>query len=174
MGCSAGNSRLSLGLTRSGWQTWGLALLLPLPILAVSYGLAWVSGAAAFAAPTESGWLPESPDQSGNQFSYHHPLRGIGRDWFSRLSAAPAAATGRYTGDPPFRLFAWRVAPAPHLLTPFYLAEGNRWLTIPLFLLLLTAAGAIYGALRLATGSLVASVILHASFQRFSRSCSLR
>jgi hypothetical protein len=53
------------------------------------------------------------------------------------------------------------------LLTPFYVAEGNRWLTVPLFLLLLTAAGAIYGALRLATGSLWPAVILHVTFSVF-------
>ena len=38
----------SLGLTRSGWHSWGLALLLPLVVLAITYGLAWWSGAAGF------------------------------------------------------------------------------------------------------------------------------
>jgi uncharacterized protein len=50
------------------------------------------------------------------------------------------------------------------LLTPFYLAEGNRLFTIPIFLGLMTAAGVMYGVLRLATGSVWPSTILHATF----------
>src|SRR6266508_4487661 len=40
------DGRSSLGLGRSGWRSWVLALLLPLPVLAVIYGLAWLSGTA--------------------------------------------------------------------------------------------------------------------------------
>jgi membrane protease YdiL (CAAX protease family) len=53
------HDRFGFGLRRSGWRTWGLALLLPLLVWTViSYGLGWLSGAAALVVPTDSGGLP--------------------------------------------------------------------------------------------------------------------
>jgi hypothetical protein len=54
------------------------------------------------------------------------------------------------------------------LLTLLYHPEGNRLLVIPLFLLTLTAAGAVYGYLRLASDSLWPPAILHAAFNGFN------
>lgn len=162
-----GNSRLPIGLTRSGRQAWGLALLLPLPILAVSYGLAWASGMAAFASPIESGWIPDLlinlvinfliitlfvvSEEVGFRGYLLPRLQGLGDKRAILLSS--------------FLHGVWHLPLI--LLTPFYLAEGNRLLTIPLFLLLLTAAGAIYGTLRLVTGSLWPGVVLHSAFNVF-------
>ncbi|MDX1417281.1 MAG: hypothetical protein R3293_23945 [Candidatus Promineifilaceae bacterium] len=50
------DGRFSLGLRRSGWRYWGLALLLPLLVMGGSYGLAWISGAAELVLPSGSGW----------------------------------------------------------------------------------------------------------------------
>jgi uncharacterized protein len=166
------NGRLPLGFTRSGRQTWGLALLLPLPILAVSYGLAWVSDAAAFAPPTESGWLPDLLINLVINFLII-TLFVVSEEIGFRGYLLPRL---RKLGDTQAILLSGFLHGVWHLplilLTPFYLAEGNRWLTIPLFLLLLTAAGAIYGALRLATGSLWPVIILHAAFNAFLGLCT--
>ena len=51
------HGRFGLGFGRSGWRTWGLALLLPLLVLTVSYGLGWLSGIAVLVVPTEGGGL---------------------------------------------------------------------------------------------------------------------
>jgi uncharacterized protein len=162
-----GNDRLSLGLIRSGWQTWGLAFLLPLPILAVTYGLAWASGMAAFTPPAESGWLPNLLINLAINFLII-TLFVVSEEIGFRGYLLPRL---RQLGDKQAILLSGFLHGVWHLplilLTPFYLAQGNRWLTIPLFLLLLTAAGAIYGALRLATGSLWPAVILHATFNAF-------
>jgi membrane protease YdiL (CAAX protease family) len=48
------------------------------------------------------------------------------------------------------------------LLTPFYHAEGSRFLVIPLFLLTLTVGGVMYGYLRLRTNSIWPVVLFHA------------
>ena len=162
-----GKNRLSLGLISSGRQTWLAAFLLPLPILAVIYGLGWVSGAAAFAAPTEAGWLPDfliswlinfliivilvTAEEIGFRGYLLPHLQDLGDTWAILLFG--------------FLHGVWHLPAA--LLTSFYLAEGNPWLTIPLFLLLLTAVGWIYGKLRLATRSIWPGVILHASFNVF-------
>ena len=53
------------------------------------------------------------------------------------------------------------------LLTPFYAGEGNHFLTIPIFLLLLTASGVIIGTLRLETDSIWPGTILHGAFNSF-------
>lgn len=153
------NGRASLGLGRSGWRSWALALLLPLPILAVSYGLGWLSGTATLVAPTDNGWLPDLLIgllfgillALGEEFGFRGyllpRLLGLGRKQALILSG--------------FLHGTWHLPLI--FLTPFYIFEGNRLLTIPIFLLLLTAGGTIYGTLRLATDSLWPSTILHAS-----------
>jgi membrane protease YdiL (CAAX protease family) len=51
----AQHGHYGLGFRPSGWRTWGLALLLPLLVLTVSYGLGWLSGVAALVVPTDGG-----------------------------------------------------------------------------------------------------------------------
>jgi membrane protease YdiL (CAAX protease family) len=53
------------------------------------------------------------------------------------------------------------------LLTPFYGAEGKLFLIIPIFLLVVTAAGVINGLLRLETGSIWPGTILHGASNAF-------
>ncbi|MEZ4869438.1 MAG: type II CAAX endopeptidase family protein [Caldilineaceae bacterium] len=50
------------------------------------------------------------------------------------------------------------------LLTPFYHGDGNRWIVVPLFLLMLTAAGIFYGYLRLMSGSVWPGALAHSVF----------
>jgi membrane protease YdiL (CAAX protease family) len=46
-------------------------------------------------------------------------------------------------------------------LTPYYHAEGNRFVVIPLFLLTLTLGGVFYGYLRLTTNSIWPVILFH-------------
>ena len=167
---SDGNKRkgpFSLGLTRSGWHSWGLALLLPLIVLTITYGLVWLSGAAGFLAPTGNGWFPNLfikllivlliliPLSSGEEIGF----RGYLLPRLRELGSTKAVVISGFLHG------TWHLPLI--LLTSFYLTEGNRLLTIPLFLMLLTAAGVMYGVLRLTTDSLWPSVILHAAFNAF-------
>ena len=157
----------SLGLTRSGWHSWGLALLLPLVVLTITYGLAWLSGAASFLAPTGNGWFPNLfikplivmliliPLVLGEEMGF----RGYLLPRLRELGSTKAVVISGFLHG------TWHLPLI--LLTSFYLNEGNRLLTIPLFLMLLTAAGVMYGVLRLTTDSLWPSVILHAAFNAF-------
>lgn len=157
----------SLGLTRSGWRGWGLALLLPLVVLTITYGLVWLSGAASFLAPTGEGWLPNLFINLLIELLISIPLclgeeigfRGYLLPRLRELGSTKAVVISGFLHG------AWHLPLI--LLTSFYLNEGNRLLTIPLFLMLLTAAGVMYGVLRLTTDSLWPSVILHASFNAF-------
>jgi membrane protease YdiL (CAAX protease family) len=157
----------SLGLTRSGWHSWGLALLLPLVVLTITYGLAWLSSAAGFLAPTGEGWFPNLfikllivlliliPLSLGEEIGF----RGYLLPRLQELEPTKAVVISGFLHG------TWHLPLI--LLTSFYLNEGNRFLTIPLFLMLLTAAGVMYGVLRLTTDSLWPSVILHAAFNAF-------
>ncbi len=157
----------SLGLTRSGWHSWGLALLLPLVVLVVTYGLGWWSGAAGFVTPTGTGWLPDLiidillnlliivPLVIGEEIGFRGYL-------LPRLRELGSSKTVVISG---FLHGTWHLPLI--FLTSFYLTEGNRLLTIPLFLMLLTASGMMSGVLRLTTDSLWPSIIFHATFNAF-------
>ncbi|MCA9875751.1 MAG: CPBP family intramembrane metalloprotease [Anaerolineales bacterium] len=155
------DGRFSLGLRRAGWRYWGLALLLPLLVLGVSYGLAWISGAVRLVMPTESGWLRTlSLDLSIGllvttlfALSEEIGFRGYMLPRTLNLGTTRALILSGF-------LFASYHLPVI-LLTPFFMNEGSRLLTIPIFLLVLTAAGVIYGALRLAADSIWPSTIMH-------------
>lgn len=159
--------RFSLGIRRAGWRYWGLALLLPLLVWGVSYGLAWISGAATLVIPTESGWLPKLfldltvglLVTSLFALSEEIGFRGY---MLPRMLGLGTKRALIFSG------FLFGTYHLPIIfLTPFYMNEGSRLLTIPLFLLVLTAAGVIYGALRLAANSIWPSTILHGASNTF-------
>jgi len=163
------NGRSSLGLGRSGWRSWALALLLPLPILAVIYSLGWLSGVAPLVAPTDNDGLPGLLSNflpgPGILISI---LLALGEEIGFRGYLLPRLLELGRTQALIFSGFLHATWHLPIIfLTPFYLTEGNRLLTIPVFLLLLTAAGTIYGALRLATDCLWPPTILHGSFNAY-------
>jgi membrane protease YdiL (CAAX protease family) len=161
------HGRYGLGLRRSGWCTWGLALLLPLLPLTVVYGLGWLSGAAALVVPTDNGGLPNLLinlipgllittffalwEEIGFRGYLLPKLLDLGRKRALILSG--------------FLHGVWHLPLI--FLTPFYVDLGNPFLTIPIFLLLLTAAGVVYGVPRLETDSIWPSTILHGSFNAF-------
>lgn len=125
--------RASLGLHRAGFRGWGVALLLPLPVLLFNYGLVWSTGLAALVVP--------------------------GGDVMRLLIKLPI---GLMTG----LLHAiWHLPLI--FLTPYYHSGGNPLIVMPLFLLTLTAAGIIYGYLRLAYDSLWPAVLLHSAFNTY-------
>ncbi|HSL46891.1 MAG TPA: CPBP family intramembrane glutamic endopeptidase [Anaerolineales bacterium] len=159
--------RAPLGLGRSGWRSWGLALLLPLPVLMLSYGLGWWSGAAALVPPTEEAWLPKLlirlpvrlPIAVLLALGEEIGFRGYLLPRLLELGPKRAAILSGFLHG------TWHLPLI--LLTPFYLTQGNALITIPIFLLLFTAAGAIYGGLRLATDSIWSPTILHGAFNAF-------
>jgi membrane protease YdiL (CAAX protease family) len=154
---------LSLGLHRAGFRSWGLALLAPVAVLAFAYGLAWILGIIRFTSP-------------GPNFITNFPPSAIAMG----IGLSLLGSFGEEIG--------WRGYFLPHLLslgrtqallvsgllhglfhlpfillTPFYHGLGNRFIVIPLFLLALTAAGVVYGYLRLTSQSVWPAAIAHTS-----------
>lgn len=166
------HGRFGLGFRPSGWRTWGLALLLPLLVLAISYGLGWLSGLATLVLPTDSGWLPRllidlTIGLLSTTFFVLWEEIGFRGYLLSRLMGLGSKQALIISG---FLHGVWHLPII--LLTPFYVSEGNRFLTVPLFLLLLTASGVITGALRLETDSIWPGTILHGAFNSFLGVCT--
>jgi membrane protease YdiL (CAAX protease family) len=146
-----------LGLHRAGLRGWGPALLLPLLTLGFGYAVVWLIGIATLVLPTGA-----------------PPLLVVGLSIVLTLLLAFGEEIG------------WRGYLLPHLvtigrgralllsgllhgiwhlpillLTPYYHNLGDRLVVTALFLATLTAAGVVYGYLRLMTGSVWPAVIAH-------------
>jgi uncharacterized protein len=147
-----------LTLHRPGWRGWPLALIGPAAILGASYGAAWIAGVltwdfepdvlpnliitivinSVFAVLEEIGWRGYLLPHFGNE-------RAIGA----------ALVVGFLHG-------VWHLPLM--LMTTAYNPAGNRLLTVPVFLAILTGAGLIYAYLRWTSGSLWPVIIAHGTF----------
>jgi hypothetical protein len=107
-------AQFSLGLTRSGWHSWGLALLLPLAVLTITYGLAWLSVRRVSLPPQALAGSQPLIKPLINAYSYS---TGLGRgNWLSRVFTAALAGTGVNKSRGYFRIFTRHLAFASHPL----------------------------------------------------------
>jgi membrane protease YdiL (CAAX protease family) len=153
-----------LGLSRAGLRYWPVALLLPVVLLAGSESVVGLTGR------TTADWskLPSPADLVIGlvvlmAFCFFEEIGWRGyllpnvTAWAGqRGRAVPSLVVGFLHG-------LWHL-PIVFLVSGAYLTEGNRWVTVPIFLALLTAAGALYGWLRDSSGSVWPAVITHAAF----------
>jgi membrane protease YdiL (CAAX protease family) len=154
-----------LGLGRLGLSGWGLALLAPLFILLLSYGIVWSLGIATLNVPAEAGSLFGFILNGmidglvfGTIFALGEEVGWRGYLLPRLLSLGPTRAillSGLVHGIWHFPMI---------FLTPTYHSEGNRLIVIPLFVLALTVAGVLYGYLRLTTNSLWPVALFHGAW----------
>jgi len=147
-----------LALHRPGWRYWPLAMLVPAAALGASYGAATLAGVVSW------------------HFAPNAPLKlavaiVIGSAWALmeeigwRGYLLPKLATGNRRAAPALVGLLHGVWHLPlMLLTTVYNPIGNRLITVPVFLAVLTAAGVIFGYLRTASGSTWPAVIMHGTF----------
>lgn len=157
----------ALGLKRTPWGQLGLPILLPLPILGVSFGLAWIGDVASMSVPADGGPGVDLLINVVMTFVILVPLVlceeiGFRGYLLPKLQERGSIRALLLSG---FLHAVWHLPLI--LLTSHYLPDGNRFLTIPLFVALLTAAGVIYGTVRMQTGSIWPGTILHAAFNGF-------
>jgi membrane protease YdiL (CAAX protease family) len=145
-------------LHHAGFRYWPLALLAPMAVLVASYGAATVLGVVSWRF---------APDTAVNLainiiiVSFYAFFEEIG--W--RGYMLPKLETGYPRLAPALVGFLHGVWHLPlMLLTTAYNPIGNRFIVVPLFLAVLTAAGVLYGYLRDASGSLWPVVIAHGTF----------
>ena len=147
-----------LGLGRAGFRYWPVAVGMPLAVLAGSEAVVALTRLTSIdraAVPTPAVLASDFLILVGFCFfeeigwrGYLQPLVGQG--------LRPGLLVGFLHG-------LWHL-PIVFLVPGAYLTEGNRWITVPVFLGVLTSAGALYGWLRERTGSVWPAVITHAWF----------
>src|SRR3954470_21294259 len=144
------------GYTRAGWQilglnhlglrSWGWAVGGPILAMSITYGIVWSTnlghpewlslqvlltpdGASNFLVSFAIGFVACLAEEIGWRGYLLPNLLGIGR-------VRAMLLTGFLHG-------VWHLPLM--LLSPYYHAEGNRWIVVTLFVLTLTAAGLFYG-----------------------------
>ena len=150
----------SLGLGRLGVRVWGIALGLPVAVLAGSEALVRLTGLTSWHLPTAFDGLVLATDLP--VLVGFCLLEEIGwRGYLTPLMVAsgrraPHVLTGLLHG-------IWHL-PLVFLTAGGYLADGDRWVVVPVFLGVFAVSGPVYGWLRVATGSVWPAVLAHASF----------
>jgi len=156
----------SLGVQHLGLRSWPLALLTPLLVLIVAFGLVWSTGVARIVAPPGAsltrivvgsivGILVSSPLTLSEELGF----RGYLLPRLMQLGTRRALLlSGLLHG-------IWHLPLL--LLTPYYHNDGNRLIVVSLFLLTLTVSGVFYGYLRLTSGSIWPSTLAHSAFDTF-------
>ncbi len=164
----------SLGLHRAGLRTWPVAVLVPLLVLGVAYGLVWATGLAEFAVPdalAEQGaglgvpvwlWVPFAMIV-GPMFTLGVVL-SLGEELGWRGYLLPRL---EFLGAWAAVLLTGLLHAAFHLpiifLTTLYHAGANKLILVPLFVLSVTLVGMFLGYLRLRTGSVWPAVLGHSA-----------
>jgi membrane protease YdiL (CAAX protease family) len=164
----------SLGLHRIGLRAWPVAILVPLAVLGVAYGVVWAIGLAEVAVPealAEQGagvgvplwlWVPIATILGpmltlGLVLSLGEELGWRGY-LLPRLEALGAWAAVLLTG------FLHALFHLPIiLLTTLYHPGANKLVLVPLFVLSVTLVGTFLGYLRLSTGSVWPAVLGHSA-----------
>jgi membrane protease YdiL (CAAX protease family) len=147
-----------LGLRRSGLRSWPVAVALPLVAIGGSLAAAAALGVVRFDGLLTS--VAQAPIDIavmtvlvlGEEIGWRSYL-------FPRLATVlPARRAALVTG------FAQGLFHLPLLLlTPAYDGDGSRWIVVPGALVVITAAGSLFGWLRLRSGSLWPVAIAHAT-----------
>jgi len=164
----------SLGLHRLGLRAWPVAILGPLLVLGIAYGVVWATGLAEFSVPealADQGarlgvplwlWVPIATIV-GPLFTLGLVL-SLGEElgWrgylLPRLESLGAWAAVLLTG------FLHAVFHLPVIfLTTLYHPGANKLVLVPLFVLSVTLVGMFLGYLRLSTGSVWPAVLGHSA-----------
>lgn len=154
----------SLGLDRPGWSAWAIAIIGPILLLFMVYAVVWMTDIASF----------KSPDLSSGVLKVFVNLSSgllVGTVWalceevgwrgymLPKLLGLGTLTAMLLVG---FLHGVWHL---PLMLTtPYYHADGNPLIVVPLFLVTLTLAGIAFGYVRLISGSVWPAAILHGVF----------
>lgn len=147
----------SLGVTPLGLRFWPLAVLMPIAVLAGSESVVGLTGLTV-AHPSALPSIPEAAFElvvlSGFAFFEEIGWRG----YFLPLLSTRRPGTASFAVG---LLHGIYHLPVVFLVPGAYLTEGNRWITVPMFLAVMSTAGGLYGWLRLHSGSVWTAVIAH-------------
>jgi uncharacterized protein len=147
-----------LALHRPGWRAWPLALIAPTAILCVSYGVAWLVGVLSWNFESDVLINLIIAIMINSVFAIFEEIgwRGYLLPHFGAPGSFGAALLVGFLHG------VWHLPLM--LMTTAYNPAGNRLITVPIFLAVLTGAGVIYAYLRWTSGSIWPVIIAHGTF----------
>ncbi|CAN5476045.1 hypothetical protein BH10ACT1_BH10ACT1_23840 [soil metagenome] len=147
-----------LGMRRLGLRSWPAAIVIPAAAIIASFAAAWAIGVVGFDGL--GGYVAGTPF---NLVLLTFIFLGEEIGWRSYLlprlaSVMPVRRASVVTG------FAQALFHLPLLLlTDVYDGDGSRWIVVPGVVVVLTAAGPLFGWLRVRSASLWPATIAHAA-----------
>ncbi|MCC6456016.1 MAG: CPBP family intramembrane metalloprotease [Caldilineaceae bacterium] len=154
-----GDGWQNLGVHRLGLSGWPLAILGPVVVLGCTYGFVWLTGIGRIDWSNFGGM----PDLLSSLFigTLYAMAEEVGWRGYLLPMLLPLGRTRALL----LSGFLHGVYHLPlMLMTPYYHGSGNRTIVIFLFLATMTAAGVIYGYLRLTTESTWPAAVAHNVF----------
>jgi uncharacterized protein len=149
---------VQLGMHRAGFRYWPLALLAPVAVLVASYGAVTLLGQVTWQFAPDTAINLAINIVIVSFFAFFEEIGWRGYMLPKLMTVHPRLAPALVG----FLHGVWHLPLM--LLTTSYNPHGNRWIVVPLFLAILTAAGVVYGYLRNESGSLWPVVIAHGTF----------
>ena len=151
----------ALGLHRAGFRYWPFAILAPIVVLVSAEFVVVLTGLgradfSSWPAPAEFAFEVVADLVIISGFAFFEEI-----GWRGYLLPL---VNGRFAAAKVGFLHGLWHLPIVFLVAGAYLTEGNRWLTVPLFLAVLTTAGVLYGWLRERSGSVWPAVLVHGAF----------
>jgi uncharacterized protein len=150
-----------IGFGPASLRHFAAGLLLPVALVAASFGIAAAAGVVRFAglAAIDPVQLALEAFAIGLLLALAEEIgwRGFLLPRLAELTRGSRAALLTGAGHAAFHLPALT-------LTSVYQGEGNRFIVVPMVMVTLTAAGVLYGWLRLASGSIWPVALAHSTF----------
>jgi membrane protease YdiL (CAAX protease family) len=152
-----------LGAGRAGFALWPIAIGLPIAALAGAEGVLRVAGLTGVDTATLPG-LADLPDFAiqlvvVGMFCFAEEI-----GWRGYLLPLVQRDGRRFAAARVGFLHGLFHLPIAFVVPGAYLTDGPRWLTVPLFLGVLTTAGVLYGWMRDRSGSVWPAVVSHTAF----------
>lgn len=158
-----------LGLHTAGFKVWGFALIVPLLVQAIGYGILWLSGLGSITTENLEGFSAMLVIVATIPTLIIHMLTSALTEeigWrgylLPKLMPLGAKRASLLSG---FIHACWHLPMI--LFTTQYHAEGPRWLVIPLFILTITVVGVVFGYTRIVTNSVWPAALIHAAHNTF-------
>jgi membrane protease YdiL (CAAX protease family) len=152
-----------LGLRHAGFRFWPIAIAMPVAVLAGAEAVVALTGLTG----TDLSAFPNVPDLAiqlvivglfslAEEIGWRGYLLPLVEQGWPGSRTLAAARVGFLHG-------LWHL-PVALVVSGAYLTDGPRWLTVPLFLAVLTTAGVLYGWLRDRSGSVWPAAVTHTVF----------
>ena len=152
-----------LGLSRLGLAQWPFALIVPLVVILPGFIVVWATGVGhVLPVPADATPVKLALNILG-ALVFGTVLGALGEEvgWRGYLlpRLVEAFGIGRAGLLSGFLHGAWHLPVI--LFTSYYIADGSRLVTVPLFLVLVTLSGPIFAHLRLASASILPVALMH-------------